>query len=249
MTTANDQIKDKVVIITGASSGLGEATARRLSERGAKLVLAARREERLDKLTEELKANGGEAIWQTTDVTDRKQVEALAKTAKETFGRIDVLINNAGLMPLAPLDSLKVDEWDQMVDVNIKGVMYGIAAVLPTMREQHSGHVINLSSVAGHKLFPGAAVYCATKFAVKALSEGLRMEAGDEIRSTNISPGAIDTELTSTITDPTAAEAAKELYKVAIDADAIARAIVYAIEQPHDVDINEIILRPTAQEL
>ncbi|SOB77216.1 NADP-dependent 3-hydroxy acid dehydrogenase YdfG [Marinobacter sp. LV10R510-11A] len=249
MTAANDQIAGKIVIITGASSGLGEATARRLSERGAKLVLAARREDRLIKLTEELKANGGEAIWQTTDVTDRKQVEALAKTAKDTFGRIDVLINNAGLMPLAPLDALKVDEWDQMVDVNIKGVMYGIAAVLPTMREQHSGHVINLSSVAGHKVFPGAAVYCATKFAVKALSEGLRMEAGDEIRSTNISPGAIDTELTSTITDPTAAEAAEELYKVAIDADAVARAIVYAIEQPHDVDINEIILRPTAQEL
>lgn len=249
MTAANDQITGKIVIITGASSGLGEATARRLSERGAKLVLAARREDRLIKLTEELKANGGEVIWQTTDVTDRKQVEALAKTAKDTFGRIDVLINNAGLMPLAPLDALKVDEWDQMVDVNIKGVMYGIAAVLPTMREQHSGHVINLSSVAGHKLFPGAAVYCATKFAVKALSEGLRMEAGDEIRSTNISPGAIDTELTSTITDPTAAKAAEELYKVAIDADAVARAIVYAIEQPHDVDINEIILRPTAQEL
>lgn len=249
MTTANDQITGKVVIITGASSGLGEATARRLSERGAKLVLAARREDRLIKLTEELKANGGEAIWQTTDVTDRKQVEALAKIAKDTFGRIDVLVNNAGLMPLAPLDALKVDEWDQMVDVNIKGVMYGIAAVLPIMREQHSGHVINLSSVAGHKVFPGAAVYCATKYAVRALSEGLRMEAGDEIRSTNISPGAIATELTSTITDPTAAEAAEELYKVAIDADAVARAIVYAIEQPHDVDINEIILRPTAQEL
>lgn len=249
MTAAHDQITGKVVIITGSSSGLGEATARRLSERGAKLVLAARREDRLIKLTEELKTNGGEAIWQTTDVTDRKQVEALAKTAKDTFGRIDVLINNAGLMPLAPLDALKVDEWDQMVDVNIKGVMYGIAAVLPTMREQHSGHVINLSSVAGHKVFPGAAVYCATKYAVKALSEGLRMEAGDEIRSTNISPGAIDTELTSTITDPNAAEAAEELYKVAIDADAVARAIVYAIEQPRDVDINEIILRPTAQEL
>jgi NADP-dependent 3-hydroxy acid dehydrogenase YdfG len=249
MTAVNDQITGKIVIITGASSGLGEATARQLSERGAKLVLAARREDRLIKLTEEIKANGGEAIWQTTDVTDRKQVEALAKTAKDTFGRIDVLINNAGLMPLAPLDALKVDEWDQMVDVNIKGVMYGIAAVLPTMREQHSGHVINLSSVAGHKVFPGAAVYCATKYAVKALSEGLRMEAGDEIRSTNISPGAIDTELTSTITDPTAAEAAAELYKVAIDADAVARAIVYAIEQPQDVDINEIILRPTAQEL
>ena len=249
MSNTNDLINSKVVIITGASSGLGEATARRLADRGAKLVLAARREDRLKALSEDLSAKGAEVIWQVTDVTDRKQVEALAASAKEAFGRIDVLVNNAGLMPLAPLDALKVDEWDQMVDVNIKGVMYGIAAVLPTMREQHSGHVINLSSVAGHKLFPGAADYCATKFAVKALSEGLRMEAGDEIRSTNISPGAVATELTSTITDPNAKKAAEDLYSVAIDADAVARAIVYAIEQPADVDINEIILRPTAQEL
>lgn len=249
MSNVNDPINSKVVIITGASSGLGEATAQRLAERGAKLVLAARREDRLKSLTEELTAKGAEVTWQVTDVTDSQQVESLAALAKKTFGRIDVLINNAGLMPLAPLDALKVDEWEQMIDVNIKGVLYGIAAVLPTMREQHSGHVINLSSVAGHKVFPGGAVYCATKYAVKALSEGLRMEAGDEIRSTNISPGAIATELTSTITDPTAAEAAEELYKVAIDADAVARAIVYAIEQPQDVDINEIILRPTAQEM
>ncbi|WP_166261214.1 SDR family oxidoreductase [Marinobacter salicampi] len=249
MSNSNDPVNGKVVIITGASSGLGEATARRLADRGAKLVLGARREDRLKSLAEELTAKDGEAIYQVTDVTDRKQVESLAKAAKDKFGRIDVLINNAGLMPLAPLDALKVDEWEQMVDVNIKGVMYGIAAVLPTMREQHSGHVINLSSVAGHKLFPGAAVYCATKYAVKALSEGLRMEAGEEIRSTNISPGAVATELTTTITNPDAAKAAEDLYKVAIDADAVARAIVYAIEQPHDVDINEIILRPTAQEL
>ena len=249
MSNSNDPISSKVVIITGASSGLGEATARRLGDRGAKLVLAARREDRLKALSDDLTAKGVEVVWQVTDVTDRNQVEALAKAAKNAFGRIDVLVNNAGLMPLSPLDSLKVDQWEQMVDVNIKGVMYGIAAVLPTMREQHSGHVINLSSVAGHKVFPGGAVYCATKYAVKALSEGLRMEAGDEIRSTNISPGAISTELTSTITDPTAADAANELYKVAIDADAVARAIVYAIEQPHDVDINEIILRPTAQEM
>ncbi len=227
MSNTNDPINSKVVIITGASSGLGEATARRLADRGAKLVLAARREDRL-------KDN---------------QVESLAAAAKEAFGRIDVLVNNAGLMPLAPLDALKVDEWEQMVDVNIKGVMYGIAAVLPTMREQHSGHILNLSSVAGHKVFPGAAVYCATKYAVKALSEGVRMEGGDEIRSTNISPGAVATELTSTITDPDAKKAADELYEVAIDSDAVARAVVYAIEQPADVDINEIILRPTAQEL
>ncbi|MBQ0763269.1 SDR family oxidoreductase [Marinobacter psychrophilus] len=249
MSNTNDPINGKIVIITGASSGLGESTARHLADRGAKLVLAARREDRLKSLTEELEAKGAEVFWQVTDVTDRKQVESLAAAAKNKFGRIDVLINNAGLMPLAPLDALKVDEWEQMIDVNIKGVLYGIAAVLPTMREQHSGHVINLSSVAGHKVFPGGAVYCATKYAVRALSEGLRMEAGDEIRSTNISPGAIATELTSTITDPDAAKAAEELYKVAINADSVARAIVFAIEQPHDVDINEIILRPTAQEL
>jgi NADP-dependent 3-hydroxy acid dehydrogenase YdfG len=249
MSNTNDPINSKVVIITGASSGLGEATARRLADRGAKLVLAARREDRLKDLTEDLKSRGAEAIWQVTDVTDRNQVESLAAAAKEAFGRIDVLVNNAGLMPLAPLDALKVDEWEQMVDVNIKGVMYGIAAVMPTMREQHSGHILNLSSVAGHKVFPGAAVYCATKYAVKALSEGVRMEGGDEIRSTNISPGAVATELTSTITDPDAKKAADELYEVAIDSDAVARAVVYAIEQPADVDINEIILRPTAQEL
>jgi len=249
MSNTNDPINGKIVIITGASSGLGESAARHLADRGAKLVLAARREDRLKSLAEELEAKGTEVLWQVTDVTDREQVESLAAATKKKFGRIDVLINNAGLMPLAPLDALKVDEWEQMIDVNIKGVLYGIAAVLPTMREQHSGHVINLSSVAGHKVFPGAAVYCATKYAVKALSEGLRLEAGDEIRSTNISPGAVATELTSTITDPDAAKAAEELYKVAISADSVARAIVYAIEQPHDVDINEIILRPTAQEL
>lgn len=249
MSNTNDPINGKIVIITGASSGLGESTARHLADRGAKLVLAARREDRLKSLAEELEAKGADVLWQVTDVTDRKQVESLAAATKEKFGRIDVLINNAGLMPLAPLDALKVDEWEQMIDVNIKGVLYGIAAVLPTMREQHSGHVINLSSVAGHKVFPGGAVYCATKYAVRALSEGLRLEAGDEIRSTNISPGAVATELTSTITDPVAAKAAKELYSVAISADSVARAIVYAIEQPHDVDINEIILRPTAQEL
>jgi len=249
MSNTNDPINGKIVIITGASSGLGESTARHLADRGAKLVLAARREDRLKSLAEELEAKGAEVLWQVTDVTDRQQVESLAAATKKKFGRIDVLINNAGLMPLAPLDALKVDEWEQMIDVNIKGVLYGIAAVLPTMREQHSGHVINLSSVAGHKVFPGGAVYCATKYAVRALSEGLRMEAGDEIRSTNISPGAIATELTSTITDPDAAKAAEELYKVAINADSVARAIVFAIEQPYDVDINEIILRPTAQEL
>jgi NADP-dependent 3-hydroxy acid dehydrogenase YdfG len=243
------EINGKVVIITGASSGLGEATAHRLAKGGARLVLGARREDRLKSLVDAIVDEGGEAIYRVTDVTDRDQVEALAAAAKETFGRIDVLINNAGLMPLSPLDQLKVDEWEQMVDVNIKGVLYGIAAVLPTMREQHAGHIINLSSVAGHVVFPSAAVYCATKYAVKALSEGIRQEGGEEIRSTNISPGAVATELTSTISDPETAQGVNELYEMAIDADAIARAIVYAIEQPADVDVNELIIRPTKQPL
>ncbi len=243
------EINGKVVIITGASSGLGEATAHRLARGGAKLVLGARREDRLKSLVDAIVDQGGEAIYRVTDVTDRDQVEALAAAAKETYGRIDVLVNNAGLMPLSPLDQLKVDEWEQMVDVNIKGVLYGIAAVLPTMREQHAGHIINLSSVAGHVVFPSAAVYCATKYAVKALSEGIRQEGGEEIRSTNISPGAVATELTSTISDPETAKGVNELYEMAIDADAIARAITYAIEQPADVDVNELIIRPTKQPL
>jgi NADP-dependent 3-hydroxy acid dehydrogenase YdfG len=242
-------IENKVVIVTGASSGLGEATARRLAKNGAKLMLAARREDRLKELVAAIEQEGGTAAYQVTDVADRQQVEALAQATREAYGRIDVLINNAGLMPLSPLDLVKVDEWEKMVDVNIKGVLYGIAAVLPTMREQKSGHVINLSSVAGHVVFPGAAVYCATKFAVRALSEGLRMESNGEIRATNISPGAVATELTGSISDSQTAEGVGELYSVAIDADAIARTIAFAIEQPEDVDVNEMIVRPTKQEL
>ena len=242
-------VQNKVVIITGASSGLGEATARRLAKNGAKLMLAARREERLQELVSKIEQEGGIAKYQVTDVTDRTQVEALAKATQQAYERIDVLVNNAGLMPLSPLDQTKVDEWEQMVDVNIKGVLYGIAAVMPIMRQQKSGHIINLSSVAGHKVFPGAAVYCATKFAVKAISEGIRLESNGEIRSTNISPGAVDTELTNTISHDESAKNAEQLYSVAIDADAIARAITYAIEQPEDVDVNEIMIRPTKQEL
>ncbi len=245
----NAEIKNKVVIITGASSGLGEATARRLAKSGAKLMLAARREDRLKTLVADLEKEGGTAQYQITDVTDRAQVEALAKATRDAYGRIDVLVNNAGLMPLSPLNETKVDEWDKMVDVNIKGVLYGVAAVLPTMREQKSGHVINVSSVAGHKVFPAGTVYCATKFAVRAISEGIRLESNGEIRSTNISPGAVDTELTSTISDDKTAKGVDELYSVAINADAIARAITYAIEQPADVDVNEMVIRPTQQEL
>ena len=240
---------NKVVIITGASSGLGEATARRLAKNGAKLMLAARREDRLQDLVAEIGQDGGTAKYQVTDVTDQSQVKALAKATKDAYGRIDVLVNNAGLMPLSPLAETKVDEWERMVDVNIKGVLYGIAAVMPVMLQQESGHIINLSSVAGHKVFPGGTVYCATKFAVKAISEGIRLESNGKIRSTNISPGAVDTELTNTISHDETAEQVEQLYGVAIDADAIARAIAYAIEQPEDVDVNEMIIRPTKQEL
>ncbi|MEM8718232.1 MAG: SDR family oxidoreductase [Cyanobacteria bacterium P01_G01_bin.39] len=243
------ETKDKVVIVTGASSGLGEATAHRLAKGGAKLMLAARREERLKDLVTEIQQAGGTAKYQVTDVSDRSQVSALANATKEAYGRIDVLVNNAGLMPLSPLAAIKVDEWDKMIDVNIKGVLYGVAAVMPIMLEQESGQIVNISSVAGHKVFPSGAVYCATKFAVKAISEGIRLESDGKIRSTNISPGAVATELTNTISHDETAKMAEQLSSMAIDADAIARAITYAIEQPADVDVNEIIIRPTKQEL
>ena len=243
------EIKEKVVIITGASSGLGEATARRLAKNGAKLMLAARREDCLKDLVADLEQDGGVVKYQVTDISDRSQVEKLVQATKEAYGKIDVLVNNAGLMPLSPLAATKVDEWEKMIDVNIKGVLYGVAAVMPIMLQQGSGHIINLSSVAGHKVFPGGAVYCATKFAVKAISEGIRLESEGKIRSTNISPGAVATELASTITHEESAKMAEQLYGIAIDADAIARAITYAIEQPADVDVNEMIIRPTKQEL
>ena len=243
------EITNKVVIITGASSGLGEATARRLAKNGAKLMLAARREDRLKELVADIEKEGGTAQYKVTDVTDRSAVEALAKATKDAYERIDVLVNNAGLMPLSPLAATKIDEWEQMIDVNIKGVLYSIAAVMPIMQQQESGHIVNLSSVAGHKVFPAGAVYCATKFAVKAISEGIRLESEGVIRSTNISPGAVDTELTNTISHDETAQGVEQLYGVAIDADAIARAITFAIEQPADVDVNEIIVRPSKQEL
>lgn len=243
------EIDGKVVAITGASSGLGEATARLLASKGAKVFLGARREDNLKRIATEIREDGGTADYGQVDVTRREQVESFVKSAVEQFDRIDVLVNNAGLMPLSPLAALKVDDWDRMIDVNIKGVLYGIAAVLPFMQAQKAGHIINLSSVAGHVVFPSAAVYCGTKFAVRAISEALRMEIGGDIRTTIISPGAVKSELTETITDPDTASNVKELYGVAIDADAVARAIAFAIEQPKDVDINDIVLRPTAQEL
>ncbi len=241
------QIQDKVVAITGGSSGLGEATARLLASKGAKVFLGARREGNLKAIVEEIRAAGGTADYKPVDVIDRGQVEQFVNGAKEAFGRLDVLINNAGLMPLSPLSERKIDEWDRMIDVNIKGVLYGIAAALPIMQEQNDGHIINLSSVAGHVVFPGAAVYCGTKFAVRAITEGLRMEIGSHIRATSISPGAVATELTGTISHAETAAHVNVLYEMAISADAVARAIAYAIEQPKDVDVNDIILRPTAQ--
>lgn len=244
-----NEIEGKVVVTTGGSSGLGEATARLLAERGAKVFLGARREENLKEIVSGIRDDGGEAAYRVVDVTSRDQVQQFVDAAVEEFGRIDVLVNNAGLMPLSPLDALKVDEWDTMVDVNIKGVLYGIAAALPKMQEQHSGQFINLSSVAGHVVFPNSAVYSGTKYAVWAISEGLRMEVGDEIRTTTISPGAVQSELTSKITHEESAQNAGALDDMAIDSSSVARAIAYAIEQPADVDTNEIILRPTAQAL
>ncbi len=243
------EIENKVVIITGGSSGLGEATGRLLAKNGAKVMFAARREDRLKEIVADIEKAGGTAKYQITDVTNKSDVTSLVEATKEAYGRIDVLVNNAGLMPLSPLSALKVDEWEKMVDVNIKGVLYGIAAVMPIMKEQKSGHIINLSSVAGHKVFPGGVVYCATKFAVKAISEGIRLESDGDIRATNISPGAVATELTDHISHDESADMANQLYDIAINAEAIARAITFAIEQPSDVDINEMIIRPAKQEL
>ena len=244
-------IKDKIVVVTGASSGLGEATARLLSAQGATVVLGARRADRLQLLAKDLQARGGKALALTTDVRLREQVKALVDSAVQTYGRIDVMINNAGLMPQAPLERLKVDEWDRMIDVNIKGVLYGIAAALPHMQRQKAGHFINVSSVAGHRVGPGFAVYAATKYAVRALSEGLRQEVKPyNIRTTVISPGAVATELPDSVTDPDASKRIRAFYdQVAVPADSFARAVAFAMSQPEDVDINEILYRPTRQEL
>ena len=239
-------MSNKVIAITGASSGIGEAIARRLAAGGAKLVLGARRTDRLEKLAKEL---GENVVAVTLDVTRRDQFEAFVQEAVSRFGRLDVLINNAGIMPLSPLEAGQVEEWEQTVDVNIKGVLYGIAAALPQFRKQDSGHLINVSSVAGHLVFPGAAVYCGTKFAVRAITEGFRQEAGPNIRSTILSPGAVSSELQTTITHQEMMANVKQFTDIAIDPDAMARAVAFAIEQPADVDVNELLIRPTAQTL
>lgn len=246
----SDNIQGKVVVITGASSGLGEAAARMLAAQGATVALGARRTERLDALVAQITAGGGKAMAQATDVTERAQVQALVDAAVQRYGRIDVMVNNAGLMPNSLLERLKVDDWDRMIDVNLKGVLYGIAAALPHMMRQKSGHIVNVSSVAGHKVRPGSAVYAATKHAVRALSEGLRQEVKPyDIRTTIISPGAVATELPGSITEPDVAAAVNKVYALAVPADAFARALVFAISQPDDVDINEILFRPTRQEI
>lgn len=242
-------IAGKVVVITGASSGLGEATARHLSSLGASVVLGARRIDKLQAIAEDIRKSGGKTEVVATDVTCADEVKALIDKAMSAFGRIDVLINNAGLMAIAPLSEIKIDEWDRMIDINIKGVLYGIAAALPIFQQQGSGHFINIASVAGLKVFsPGGTVYSGTKFAVRAISEGLRHEVGGAIRTTTIEPGAVDSELKLGSSHEQSASFVKDFYKIAIPADAVARAIAYAIEQPVDVDINEIVLRPTVQE-
>ena len=241
-------IEGKVVAITGASSGIGEATALLLSGRGAKLVLGARRLDRLEALAARIAAAGGEAAFARTDVRRRDDLAALVNLALERFGKLDVLVSKAGIGPISPLDDLRVDEWEDMIDINIKGVLYGIAAALPVFRKQGFGHFVNTASTAGLITRPAMAVYSGTKFAVRAISEGLRQEAGDKLRVTIITPGFVRTEFIETVNNPAVKaqlEAARDTF--AIPPDAIARAIVFAIEQPADVDVGEIVVRPTAQ--
>ncbi|RZM23095.1 MAG: SDR family oxidoreductase [Pedobacter sp.] len=246
-----NNIKDKVVVITGASSGMGEAAARHLALLGATVVLGARRAERIERLAVEIINSGGKALAVAVDVTNRDEVRRLVDSAVKDFGRVDVILNNAGIMPLSPMDRLNVDEWDKMIDVNIKGVLNGVAAVLPYMKEQKSGQIINTSSVAGHKIFTGSAVYSATKFAVRALTEGLRMELKPyNIRTTIICPGAVKTELLEHITEKDIQQANQDYVgSVGMSPDSFGRVVAFAISQPEDVDINEIIFRPTSQEL
>lgn len=238
-------IQGKVVLITGASSGIGEAVAKMLAERGAHVVLGARRVDRLEALALRIQAAGGSVRIRALDVTQRDDMQAFADFATAEFGRVDVIVNNAGVMPLSALNARKVDEWDRMIDVNIRGVLHGIAAVLPGMEAQGFGQVINISSIGGLAVSPTAAVYCATKYAVRAISDGLRQET-DKIRVTVVCPGVVESELADTISDEAARKGMQEFRRIAIQPDAIARAIVYAVEQPDDVDVSELVVRPTA---
>jgi len=242
------KLKDKVVAITGASGGIGEATALLLAERGAKVVLGARRSDRLESLTKRIAVAGGEAAYAVTDVTQRSDLSRLVTLARERFDKLDVLLSNAGIAPISLLDELRVEDWDAMIDVNVRGLLYGIAAALPVFRSQGFGHFVNIASVAGIVTTPTMAVYSATKLAVRAVSEGLRQEAGPHLRVTIISPGFVQTDLANSMTNSqTRAQIAHKMSEIAISPDAIARAIAFAIEQPPEVDVNEMIVRPTAQ--
>ncbi len=241
----NQTIAGKVIAITGASSGIGEATARLLARHGAHVVLGARRSDRLATLAGEITVERGSARFRGLDVTNRHDVQDFVDFAVGEFGRLDVIVNNAGVMPLSPLSAGKVDEWDHMIDVNIRGVLHGIAAALPVMRAQGSGQVINLASIGGHVVSPMAAVYCATKFAVRAISDGLRQES-EQIRVTVISPGVTESELANNISDSVARAEMRAFRSISMPADAVAKAILFAVEQPAEVDVSEIIVRPTA---
>ncbi len=233
----------KVIIVTGASSGIGKATALLLAEKGAKLVLGARGEAKLVQLIEQIHDSGGEAICAITDVSKREDVARLVQMAIEHYGRVDVLINNAGVMPISALDELKVEDWEAMIDINIKGVLYGIAEALPVFRRQESGHFINIASTSAHRVVPNQSVYAGTKFAVRAISEGLRQEAGENLRVTIISPGMTRTEYVENATDPVV----RANVDIAMPPKAVAEAIAFAIEQAEQVDVGEIVIRPTAQ--
>jgi len=240
-------VKGKVVVITGASSGIGEATARLLAEKGAHVVIGARRLDRLEALASAIHVAGGSVVHQQLDVTELEQMKAIVSLARERFGRLDVVVNNAGVMPLSPLEALKIDEWNRMIDVNIRGVLHGIAAGLPIMNGQGFGQFVNVASIGAYEVSPTASIYCATKFAVRAITEGLRQEVGSHIRATLVSPGVTESELADSITDDGAKQLMKEYRRIALPASAIARSIAYAIEQPEGIDVNELVIRPASQ--
>lgn len=239
-------VKGKVVLITGASSGIGESTARLLAQHGAHVVIGARRMERLEALASSIRLEGGSVEYHSLDVTRLEEMQTIVDLAQTRYGCVDVILNNAGVMPLSPLESLKVDEWNRMIDVNIRGVLHGIAAGLPVMKKQGFGQFINIASIGAYAVSPTAAVYCATKYAVRAISEGLRQEVGGDIRVTLVSPGVTESELADTISDEEARDLMKEYRRISIPASAIAQSILFAISQPAEVDVNEIVVRPTA---
>lgn len=238
--------ESKVVLITGASSGIGAATARKLASDGHRVLLGARRTENLEQLVREINDTGGEAAFRRLDVTDIADFRSFVEAAHDHFGRVDAVVNNAGVMPLSPLAAMKVDEWNRMLDVNVRGVLHGIAAALPIMQGQRSGHFVNIASVGAYEVVPTGAVYCATKFAVRAISEGLRQESSGDVRVTVVSPGVTESELANSISDSIARENMKAYRAVALAAEAIANAIAFALDQPAEVDVNEIVVRPSA---